>query len=101
MPRLSIIPVALLLITPTIRAETCDAIRAQIDAKLRAAGVARYTLSTVDANAKVDGTVVGSCDLATRKIVYAQNEPPPKPAKEPILTECKDGSVSVGGDCKK
>jgi Protein of unknown function (DUF1161) len=98
-------------------ANTCDALRAQIDAKIRASGVARFTLSTVEADAKVNGRVVGTCDLGTRKIVYAQDASPaatatgssnpaaqPSPARprnETILTECKDGSVSVGGDCKK
>jgi len=28
-------------------------------------------------------------------------QPPSKTREEPILTECKDGSVSVGGDCRK
>lgn len=101
MSRLFIIPAVLLLVAPAIRAETCDAIKAQIETKLRAAGVSRYTLSAVDAGAKVDGKVVGTCDLGTKKIVYAQPDAAQKPANEPILTECKDGSVSIGGDCKK
>jgi hypothetical protein len=90
----------------------CEAITAQIDAKIRAAGVSRFTLTTVDADAKVGGKVVGSCDLGTKKIVYeaaagdaageAASPRPPRghPRDEPILTECKDGSVSLGGNCK-
>jgi hypothetical protein len=82
----------------------CDAILAQIDAKIRAGGVSRFSLTTVDADAPVNDKVVGTCDLGTKKIVYAQNDlpaAPPRPRSEPILTECKDGSVSVGGDCRK
>ena len=85
----------------------CESIRTQIDAKVRASGVTDFVLSVVEAGAKVSGKVVGSCDLGTRKIVYSQSSlaelprPKAKPEEAPILTECKDGSVTVGGDCKK
>ena len=85
----------------------CESIRTQIDAKVRAAGVADFALSVVEASARVSGKVVGTCDLGTKKIVYSPSSvsvpPRPKgsPAQEPIPTECKDGSVTVGGDCKK
>lgn len=84
----------------------CDAIRAQIEAKVRSSGVTEFSLSIVEAQARVSGKVVGSCDLGTKQIIYNQGSPAapaqPKPkASERILTECKDGSVSVGGDCKK
>jgi hypothetical protein len=85
----------------------CAAIRDQIDAKIRASGVTDFALAVVDANAQAEGKVVGSCDLGTRKIVYLKTSSPgvspsskPRPAREQILTECKDGSVSMGGDCK-
>ena len=91
---------------PAAGAENCETIRAQIDSKVRASGVVNFTLTTVDAAAKIDGKVVGSCDLGTKKIVYVLNDSPARPPatksrNEPMLTECKDGSVSVGGDCKK
>ena len=87
----------------------CESIRTQIDARVRAAGVTDFVLSVVEADAKIPGKVVGSCDLGTKKIVYnqpsssasASARPKAKPAEEPILTECKDGSVTIGGDCKK
>ena len=86
---------ALLLLTASAagHASNCDAIRAQVEAKVRASGVTAFSLSIVDSNASVAGKVVGGCDLGTKKIVYL-------PAA-PILTECKDGSVSRSGDCKK
>lgn len=87
-------------------ANNCDTIRAGIEARIRAGGVAAFTLQTVPADARVAGKVVGSCDLGTKKIVYlaqgAASGPATAPrADERILTECKDGSVSLGGDCRK
>jgi hypothetical protein len=107
MRKRSLIFAALLLVTSwSASAATCESIRAEIEAKIRASGVARFTLATVATDAKVTGKVVGSCDLGTRKIVYlpAELATPPAAARssdDAILTECKDGTVSVGGDCKK
>lgn len=95
-------------------AQSCEQLLERIDAKVRASGATHYTLTTVDADAAVGASakVVGSCELGTKKIVYARGEEGAAPAavaaapalprgEEPLLTECKDGSVSVGGDCKK
>ena len=95
-------------------AQSCDELRERIDAKVRASGATHYTVTTLDADATVGASakVVGSCELGTKKIVYTRGEvgavaaaPAPtvtaRPRGEPLLTECKDGSVSVGGDCKK
>jgi len=110
MLRLHLTFVALLLGSAASYANNCESIRTQIDARVRASGVTDFVLSVVEADARVIGKVVGSCDLGTKKIVYNQpssssSSSPArakaKPAEEPILTECKDGSVSVGGDCKK
>ncbi len=120
---LATLALALTLFSPSSFAESCEAIRAQIDAKVRAGGVQQFTLTTVDAGATAPGKVVGSCDRGTKKIVYAAGgrsgaaatgsattpsaapvSTRPAPAKkgtQAILTECKDGTVSMGGDCKK
>jgi hypothetical protein len=87
------------------QAGNCDAIRAGIDAKIRASGASGYALIVVDADAKVEGKVIGSCELGTKKIVYATGTaatpaPAPAPREAPMLTECKDGTVTLG-DCKK
>lgn len=95
-------------------AGNCDQIKAQIDTKVRASGVSQFSLSVVDAEAPAVGKVVGSCDRGSKKIVYlagaaaaapagAASKPAaaPRRSQEPILTECKDGSVSLGGDCRK
>jgi hypothetical protein len=102
---------------PALADTRCQTLQAEIDAKIRAAGVASFTLLTVDSSADVPGRVVGTCGQGSKKIVYlagtsaaAPGRPASSPAPaakvvstvraEPILTECKDGSVSVGGDCK-
>lgn len=82
-------------------ADNCEAIRAQIDAKIRASGVAAFSLQVVDAPTRVAGKVVGSCDLGTKKIVYTTKDAPAALSGEALLTECRDGSVRVGGDCPK
>lgn len=85
----------------------CDSIRAGIEAKIRASGPKSFTLSILPADARSAGKVVGSCDLGSKKIVYLQDGAasavPARPVakEERLLTECKDGSVTVGGDCKK
>jgi hypothetical protein len=93
---------------PASAAGGCDALMAEIDAKIRAGGVNDFNLAAVDAaDSALAGKVVGSCELGTKKIVYSRPGPPAAPAgpagprREPILTECKDGSVTVGGDCRK
>lgn len=93
-------------------AENCEALRTQIESKIAAAGVTRFTVTTVDAGAATGGQVVGSCELGSKQIVYRRESTSPAPeatsngaparaGDERILTECKDGTVSVGGDCRK
>lgn len=94
-------------------AENCEALRAQIESKIGAAGVTRFAVLVVDADASAAGQVVGSCELGTKKIVYQREGGPAQavavptaaaprtPEDDDILTECKDGTVSVGGDCKR
>ena len=105
-----------LALVATAHAGNCEEIRAGIDAKIKGTGVEKYALTIVDAGASATGKVVGSCDRGSKKIVYSKESSagetrpaPPAPARSKptspkssaILTECKDGSVSVGGDCRK
>ena len=108
---------ALALTSTAAAASNCEAISAQIDAKIRAAGVEHFALSTVDVGAATGGKVVGTCDLGSKKIIYVQGNSAANAAVEAvpstsrpaatrsgsggILTECRDGSVSHGGDCKR
>jgi len=83
-------------------AESCEEIRARIDAKIRASGVATFTLATVDAASSAAGRTVGTCDKGAKKIVYVQHgKAAAARDAPPVITECRDGSVSVGGDCRK
>ncbi|MDB5828727.1 MAG: hypothetical protein JWQ73_2947 [Variovorax sp.] len=127
MTKLSLLPIVLAFIAsagtvgPADAAGNCDALRSQIEAKIAASGVANFTVTAVDAGAAAStpGKVVGSCEMGAKSIVYQQLDVPTssgvagstgpvsgtpagaaRPKKDVILTECKDGSVSVGGDCK-
>ncbi len=114
---------ALALCASPARADTCEAIQAQIDAKLRAGGLTAYTLSILDLDATTTGKVVGSCGLGRKKIVYTAGPAGPmaavpaaaapqtapaasvgrsataRPGDEHIVTECKDGFI--GPDCRQ
>ena len=93
-------------------AEDCEALRTRIEQKIAAAGVARSPVTVVSPTAPAHGQVVGSCELGTKKVVYLKDAgaalapasaPTPAPAQgtdEPMLTECKDGTVTMG-DCRK
>ena len=94
---------------------SCESLRGEIEAKYRTGGIDPPVLTVVDATAAASrGRVVGTCERGSRKIIYTPtgsessasllgkvlNTIPPSPRKpEPIVTECKDGSVSVGGTC--
>lgn len=82
-------------------AGNCEEIRARIDAKIRASGAQGYRLTVVDSGDKVTGKVVGRCDLGRRQIVYLARSEAPAAQEEPLLTECKDGTVQRGGDCPR
>lgn len=82
-------------------ADNCDEIRARIDAKIQASGARGYRLTVVESGAKVSGKVVGRCDLGQRQIVYLARPAAPSAQEEPLLTECRDGTVQRGGDCPR
>jgi hypothetical protein len=74
MRKVIVVGIVLMLATPAFAAKPCDELKSEIDAKLKAKGVANYTLEIV-ANADVkDQTVVGSCDGGTKKIVYKREK---------------------------
>ena len=50
--------------------KSCEDLRAEIEAKLKAKSVKKYTLAIVEKVDGKDARVVGSCDGGTRKIVY-------------------------------
>ncbi len=50
--------------------KSCEALKSQIEAKLKAKGVTSYTLEIVTAGEAKDARVVGSCDGGTKRIIY-------------------------------
>lgn len=52
------------------QAKDCEELKAEIEAKIKANGVAAYTLAIVDKDAPDDGKVVGTCGGGTKKILY-------------------------------
>jgi hypothetical protein len=51
----------------------CGELRGEIEAKIKANGVEKFTLDVVDKDAQADGKVVGTCDGGTKKIVYKRS----------------------------
>nr|WP_298111905.1 DUF1161 domain-containing protein [uncultured Pseudomonas sp.] len=53
----------------------CEELRAEIEVKIQAAGVASYTLEIVPNDEAQDpNMVVGSCDGGSKKIIYQRND---------------------------
>ncbi|GAB3786713.1 DUF1161 domain-containing protein [Dyella agri] len=62
----------LLLAAPVLAHASCDAVKASIDAKLKAKGLQDYTLAVVQHEEPVtDGKVVGQCE-GDKQIVYTK-----------------------------
>lgn len=71
MKRLIAVLVLALAVSPAMaQRKDCNELKDEIDAKIKANGVAEYTLTIVDKDAPEDGKVVGTCDGGTKKIVY-------------------------------
>lgn len=81
-------------------ATSCEQLRADIEARIRGNGVTQPLVSIADAASSVPGRTVGTCDRGARKILYRVGAAPPRDAR-PVLTECADGRVLSGGDCRK
>jgi hypothetical protein len=52
------------------QAKSCEELKGEIEAKIRANGVAEFTLTIVDKDAPDDGKVVGTCGGGSKKILY-------------------------------
>lgn len=50
--------------------KSCDDVKADIDAKIKAKGVSSYTLEAVEKGSSADGKVVGTCEGGSMEIVY-------------------------------
>jgi hypothetical protein len=68
-----VLAVALCLVVPfpaLAQRKACDELKGEIEGKIKANGVADFTLDAVAADQVKDEKVVGSCDGGTKKIVY-------------------------------
>jgi hypothetical protein len=91
-------------------ASNCEEIQAGIADRIRAGGITRFTLSTVDAEASAPGRVVGRCGQGSKKIMLVQEpgvqgEPgakaPATARRREVITECRDGTVVADGECSR
>jgi hypothetical protein len=57
-------------------AKPCEELKAEIAKKMDANHVKSYTLDIVDKDKDAEGKVVGTCDGATKKIVYQRTSTP-------------------------
>jgi hypothetical protein len=93
-------------------AVTCEELVATIEGRIRANGVASFTVTAVDVAASAPGKQVGTCGGGRKKIMYLRAIEPAKVpertaaasagASSPgVITECADGRVIKEGSCKK
>jgi Protein of unknown function (DUF1161) len=54
--------------------KSCEELKAEIDAKLKAKGVKGYTLDILPADKVKDQKIVGSCGGGTKKISYSRDK---------------------------
>ena len=76
MKRFALAVICCALVTSALAApKPCEELKAEIEAKIQAAGVTSYTLEIVTNDEVHDhNMVVGSCDGGTRKIIYQKND---------------------------
>lgn len=70
--RTSILLAALLSLaaTPVLAKKSCEELKDEIEAKLKAKGVKSWTIEIVAKDENKEGRVVGTCDGGTKKLVY-------------------------------
>jgi len=49
---------------------SCDTLKGEIDAKIKAKGASGYSLEVVDKGTSTDAKVVGTCEAGAKEIVY-------------------------------
>lgn len=60
----------MLVATPALAGKSCDELKAEIEAKIKAKSVKTYTLDVVGKDEQKEGKVVGTCDGGAKKIIY-------------------------------
>jgi hypothetical protein len=82
---LGVVPLILAAIPVAALAKDCSAVKAEIDSKIKAKGVANYVLQIVSGLDVKEGQIVGNCERGAKRIVYLKG-PIPKDALEPRST---------------
>ncbi len=54
--------------------KSCEELKAEIEAKLKAKGVEGYTLEILPADQVKDQKIIGSCEGGTKKISYSREK---------------------------
>jgi len=54
--------------------KSCEELKAEIEAKLKAKGVEGYTLEIIPADQVKDQKIIGSCEGGTKKISYTRGK---------------------------
>ncbi len=54
--------------------KSCDELKAEIEAKLKAKGVEGYTLEIIPSDQVKDQKIIGSCEGGSKKISYSRNK---------------------------
>ena len=67
---LGVVPLIVVVIPVVALARDCNEVKAEIDAKIKAKGVANYILQIVDGPDVKEGQIVGSCEVGAKRIVY-------------------------------
>lgn len=70
---LTVLSLLLLGSTAFAAGKPCEELKSEIDAKIKANGVASYSLEVVDKGSAGDKQVVGSCEGGSKEIVYQRN----------------------------
>ncbi|MDB6049068.1 MAG: hypothetical protein JWR17_1814 [Pseudomonas sp.] len=67
-----VLAIALLSIAGTAMAagKSCDDLKSEIDAKIKAKGASGYSLDVVEKGSAAGAKVVGTCDAGSKEIVY-------------------------------
>ena len=97
--------------TAFAQAGNCADVVASIESRIRANGVAEFSVTAVDAAASAPGRMVGTCDAGRKKILYqrgaaaagnqAASSPSPRAPRPKVITECADGRIIEEGTCDK
>ena len=67
---LGVVPLIVAAIPVAALAKDCSEVKAEIDSKIKAKGVANYVLQIVSGPDVKDGKIVGNCDGGAKRIVY-------------------------------